>query len=52
MVAARSIGLQNAVQTTLVRKAHEMDIAIADMISQSSQSPAPTGQGLKIDKLA
>lgn len=52
MIAARSSGLQNAIQTTLVKKTHEMDMALVEMVSQSSRAPAPEGQGLKIDKLA
>ena len=53
MVSARSTGLQNAIQTTLVKKAHEADMAVVEMISQAtSRAPAPQGQGIQVDKLA
>ena len=52
MVASRSAGTQNAIQTTMLKKAHEADMAVVDLVSQAALSPPPQGQGVKIDKLA
>ncbi len=52
LVAARNAGTQASVQTAVLKKTNEMEMAVIDMVSRSTQSPPPAGQGLQIDKLA
>ena len=52
LLAARSAMTQHSVQIAVVKKAHEMQTELIEMLMQSTVSPPPAGQGLKVDKQA
>ncbi|WP_158626097.1 hypothetical protein [Arsenicitalea aurantiaca] len=49
MQAARTQGLANI---AIVKKQHEMDMALIAMIDEVARSAPPPGQGAAVDKLA
>jgi hypothetical protein len=53
VLAARSAGTLNGVQLAVLKKNHEMEMQLVNMIDQQVRSaPAPAGQGTKVDKIA
>lgn len=53
VLAARSAGTLNGVQLAVLKKNHEMDMQLVNMVDQQVRSaPAPAGQGTKVDKVA
>jgi hypothetical protein len=52
LLAARSAMTQHSVQIAVVKKAHEMQTELIEMLMQSTVSAPPAGQGLKVDKQA
>ena len=53
LAVARTISAQSSMATAMVKKGHEMDMALAQMIDQAVRNvPAPTGQGQVVDKTA
>ena len=53
VLAARSAGTLNGVQLAVLKKNHEMDMQLVNMIDQQVRSaPAPARQGTKVDKIA
>jgi hypothetical protein len=49
MLAARTQGLANI---AIIKKQHEMDMQLIEMLSAVAKSAPPPGQGLKVDKSA
>lgn len=43
---------QQLAQIAILRKAHQMDMALADMVGEASRSAPPPGQGRQVDKTA
>lgn len=44
---------QTLAQIAVIKKSHEMEMALVDMIDRASRpAPAPAGQGLIVDKRA
>lgn len=54
LTAARSATNSGAIQTAVLKQAHEADQQVVEMIAQSTQTlaPPPAGQGTRVDKLA
>jgi hypothetical protein len=52
LVAARSAQTQQSAMIAIVKKNHEMDMALANMIDQVARSAPPPGQGRVVDKVA
>ncbi len=52
MVALQGAKMQFSAQVAIVKKNHEMDMALIDMVDQVARSAPPPGQGTKVDKLA
>jgi hypothetical protein len=47
----RMAGTQQAAQMAMVKKNHEMEMSLVNMIAEVAKSaPAPAGQGLVVDK--
>ncbi|WP_127144177.1 YjfB family protein [Pelagibacterium montanilacus] len=54
-VAMKQAQTQNTAQILMTKKAHEMDMAMIDMLTQAVEAakpPAPQGMGLVLDKSA
>ena len=53
LIAMRMAGTQQAAQMDMVKKNHEMEMSLVNMIAEVAKSaPAPSGQGLVVDKRA
>ena len=52
MTALRGASTQYSAQIAIVKKNHEMDMALITMVDQVARSAPPPGQGLKVDKVA
>ena len=53
LVAMRMAGTQQAAQMAMLKKNHEMEMSLVNMIAEAAKSaPAPAGQGLVVDKRA
>ena len=53
LIAMRTAGTQQAAQIAIIKKNHEMEMGLVNMIAEVARSaPAPTGQGLVVDKRA
>jgi hypothetical protein len=52
LVAAQSSKTQFSAQIAIVKKNHEMEMALVEMVDQIARSAPPPGQGIKVDKLA
>jgi hypothetical protein len=53
LLAMRAAGTQQAAQMALIKKNHEMEMAIVNMVAEVAKSaPPPSGQGLVVDKRA
>ena len=53
LIAMRTAGTQRAAQMAIIKKTHEMEMGLANMIAQAARvAPAPGGQGLVVDKRA
>jgi len=53
VLAARTAGTQSAIALAVLKKNHEMDMQLVNMIDRQVRSaPAPAGQGTKVDKIA
>lgn len=53
LLAMRMAGTQQAAQMAMVKKNHEMEMALINMVAETARSaPAPSGQGLVVDKRA
>ncbi len=53
LLAMRMAGTQQAAQMAMVKKNHEMEMALINMVAEVARSaPLPSGQGLVVDKRA
>lgn len=52
MLDVRAAGTQQSLEMAIMRKAHEMDMAVVNMVEQQARAAPPPGQGTKVDKLA
>ena len=53
IIAMRAAQTQQLVQIAVVKKAHEMEMTLVNMLDQAVRSaPAPAGQGNVVDKRA
>jgi len=53
ILALRMAGTQQAAQMAILRKNHEMEMSLVNMVAEAVRpAPAPTGQGLVVDKRA
>jgi hypothetical protein len=53
IIAMRAQQTQQLVQIALMKKSHEMEMGLINMLDQATRSaPAPQGHGLVVDKRA
>jgi hypothetical protein len=52
MVALRGASTHFSAQVAIVKKNHEMEMAVVEMVDQVARAAPPPGQGLKVDKVA
>lgn len=52
LIAARTAGTQNTIQLAVLKKSHEMEMSLLQMVDQQARAAPPPGQGTKVDKLA
>ena len=52
LVAAQNSQTRFSAQIAIVKKNHEMEMALVNMVDQVARSAPPPGQGTKVDKLA
>jgi len=52
MLTMRSAQTQHATQIAIVKKSHDMQTDLLNMLMETALSPPPPGQGAKVDKLA
>jgi hypothetical protein len=52
LIAARTAGTQNTIQLAVLKKSHEMEMSLLQMVDQQVRAAPPPGQGTKVDKLA
>ena len=52
LLAARSTGTQQSIAIAVLKKQHEMDMSLIQMVDQTARAVPPPGQGTKVDKLA
>lgn len=53
LIAMRMAGTQQAAQMAFLKRDHEMQMSIVNMVAEVARSaPAPAGQGLVVDKRA
>jgi hypothetical protein len=52
VLAARTAATQNTIQLAVLKKSHEMELALLQMVDQQVRAPPPPGQGTRVDKFA
>ena len=52
LLAARSAGTQQSIAIAVLKKSHEMEMSLIQMVDQVARSAPPPGQGTRVDKLA
>jgi hypothetical protein len=52
LLAARSATTQHAVSIAVLKKSHEMEMSLIQMVDQVARAAPPPGQGTRVDKLA
>lgn len=52
LLAARSTGTQQSIAIAVLKKQHEMDMSLLQMVDQVARSAPSPGQGTRVDKLA
>ena len=52
MTALQGARTQFSAQIAIVKKNHEMEMALINMVDQVARAAPPPGQGTKVDKLA
>jgi hypothetical protein len=52
LLAMRSLGTQQSIAIAVLKKQHEMDMSLIQMVDQTARAAPPPGQGMKVDKLA
>lgn len=52
LMAAQSASTRQSVQMAVVKKNHEMEMALVQMVDEVARAAPPPGQGKAVDKLA
>ena len=52
LLTARASATQQSVQIAVIKKNHEMDMALLEMVDQVTRAAPPPGQGRRVDRLA
>ena len=52
LLTARSAGTQHSMSIAVLKKSHEMEMSLLQMVDEVARSAPPPGQGTKVDKLA
>ena len=52
LITARVASTQQSIALAVVRKSHEMQMALVQMIDETARAAPPPGQGKVVDKLA
>lgn len=52
LMAARTAQTQQSAQVAIVKKSHEMEMALVKMVDEVARSAPPPGQGSRVDKVA
>ena len=52
LLALRSMTTEHAVGIAVLKKQHEVDMSLIQMLDQAARAAPPPGQGTKVDKLA
>jgi hypothetical protein len=52
LMAARTVATQQSAAIAIVKKSHEMDMALVQMIDETARAAPPPGQGRIVDKTA
>jgi hypothetical protein len=52
MVTTRAAATQQSVQLAVLKKSHEMETSLINMVAQAVEAAPPPGQGLLVDKRA
>ena len=52
LVSARAAATQQAAMMKILKKSHEMQMQLVEMVSEVARSAPPPGQGRVVDKLA
>lgn len=52
VLAARAAGTQHAISLAVLKKNHEMDMQLVNMLDQQVRAAPPPGQGTRVDKIA
>ena len=52
VLAARTAGTQNTIALAVLKKNHEMEMQLVNMVDQQVRAAPPPGQGTKVDKIA
>lgn len=52
LIEARSTQTLQSATIAVIKKSHEMDMALVQMVDEVARSAPPPGQGLKVDKTA
>jgi hypothetical protein len=52
LVAMRAASTQQSAMIAIVRKNHEMEMSLLQMLDQTARAAPPAGQGRQVDRLA
>lgn len=52
LIAAKSAATQQTIAIAVVKKAHQMEMALLEQLDAVARSAPPAGQGRVVDKLA
>ena len=52
VLAARTAATQNTIQLAVLKRNHEMEMSLLQMVDQQVRAAPPAGQGTKVDKVA
>jgi hypothetical protein len=52
VLASRTAATQNTIQLAILKKDHEMEMSLVNMVDQLVRAAVPEGQGAKVDKIA
>ncbi|WP_156342865.1 hypothetical protein [Devosia sp. A16] len=52
LLAARSQGTQQSIAIAVLKKSHEMEMSLIQMVDGVARAAPPPGQGTRVDKLA
>lgn len=52
LITARTAATQQSIALAVLKKSHEMQMALVQMIDETARAAPPPGQGRVVDKLA